>query len=91
MVNNILENYSLGENNRSERVLQLENDKLIFEIKLFRRSMREQIFKKYPLISETEILKKLNTEQAKLFKEKQKKLIREFLSASFLKDRSEIF
>ena len=89
MENNIF-NYDLGEDS-IQRILQMENEKLIFEIKLFRRIKRDEILKKNPLISETEILKKINYAQSKKFKEKQRKLIGEFLSTSFLQKRSKFF
>ena len=82
MINNSIFNYNHNVWD-SRRELNLKNEQIIFEIKLFRREKREYLKKKYPMITEAKMLKKLNLAQKKEFGDNQKKLIVEFLSTFF--------
>lgn len=63
--------------------LDMDNEQLIFEIKMFRREKREYFKKKYGDITESEMLLKLNRSQSHKFRTRQKELISKILEDFF--------
>lgn len=70
-----------------EEILNMENERMIFEIIVFRREKRLNFKKKYPSITETEMLTRLKRSQAYKFRDKQKRLINEMLEDGISKMR----
>lgn len=63
--------------------LEMNNEQLIFEIKMFRKEKRDYLKIKYPNLTESKILSKLNKSQKYKFGDKQTKLINEILNDFF--------